>query len=163
MDIGVSLLYLCEQNPGQDGSRGDSSSGTEHPEPPSTPATKARNSHVQRRINECLYNAAVADTLDRQKPEVRAHSAAMCKLREALGRAAFAAGSGLPLQLEAQILLLLGNLQADSGDGEGAVDTCVPLGLAVVLTCILCQGWRWSPPNDVSASAHAKSSNLSWM
>lgn len=94
-------------------------------------AAMAKRSHLQRRINECLYNAAVADTLDRERPEDAAHASAMCKLREVLGRAACAAGSGLPLELEAQTLLLLGKLQAARGHAEDAVDTCA----ALILPC----------------------------
>lgn len=126
LDIAVSLLYMSEQDCAQQ-------NGIEKPQHCSGGTVGvgepmgigvARHGRLQQRVNECMYNAAVADTLNREQPEDVAQASAMGKLRQVLGRGACEAGSGLPLELEAQTLLLLGKLQSARGHTEDAVDTC---------------------------------------
>eukprot|EP00892_Ulva_mutabilis_P007682 jgi/Ulvmu1/5286/UM022_0080.1 len=118
LDVAVSVLYLCEQHDNPDSGIDRSSSICER----DGAGTHAPGfGMLQQRINECLYNAAVADILDREKAEAQA--AAIGKLREVLSRSASNSGQGLPLGLEAQTLLLLGTVQAAMGRGEDAVDT----------------------------------------
>lgn len=127
----MNLLYICEQHPSFSSAMdtaqrcsGSSCSSSSSSEPAMPEAAVAHLTRLQERINECLYNAAVADTLDRAQPQDESRSSAMCKLREVLSRAACATGCGLSLELEGRTLLLLGKLQTAGGLGEDAVDTC---------------------------------------
>lgn len=131
LDIAICLLYLCEQKDAPMEATNDSenhSSSSSNGEYEVLSRSTPDYSQLQQRINECLYNAAVADTLDQEQPELEARAAAIGKLREVLSRAACSGGSGLPLELEAQTLLLLGKLEMASGHGEAAVDTCATPG-----------------------------------
>jgi hypothetical protein len=78
---------------------------------------------LQKRVNECLYNASLADTLDRATGRQEALSAAKAKLQEVLSRASGDAAE-LPPSLHARVLKLLGVVLMELDRTKEAADMC---------------------------------------
>lgn len=109
LDVAVQILYLCEGHAARraacasDGTV-EQADGLHRPHD-CTNMQQLR--HLQRRVNECLYNASLADTLDCTRNRQEALRAAKGKLGEVLSRAAGDAAE-LPASLHARVLKLLG-------------------------------------------------------
>jgi hypothetical protein len=81
--------------------------------------------HVRYRVNACLYNMALADTLDRSRPRREALREARGKLYEVVGRVV-ASQDQLPWPLHGQVLKLQGQVLLELGRPHEAADMSVP-------------------------------------
>lgn len=82
--------------------------------------------HLHTRVNECLYNLALADTMDCTRERTQVLREAKGKLFEVTGRTV-ASGGQLEWPLQGQVLKLQGQVLLELGYSQEAAERYVPL------------------------------------